>query len=297
MALESLTLDQLRVLVTVANEGSFSAAARKLRRVQSAVSHAMKSLESELGIEVWDRATRVPQLTDGGRVVLAHARRVLGETDELARVTASLAAGLEASVSLCVDAVFPVRALIVSCTEFAQRFSAVELRVLTEAMGVVHERVLDRTCQLGIAGPHGRTHGLEQEHLTVVRMVTVASPSHPAAARKGRVPTHVLEREVQIVLSERGSQSADQGVLSARTWRVAELATKHAMLLAGLGWGNMPEPMVRDDLREKRLVRIKPAAWPDVHDLPLSVVRERGQPIGIAARWLLERLKSSAKSA
>ena len=69
------------------------------------------------------------------------------------------------------------------------------------------------------------------------------------------------------------------------------------MQLAGLGWGNMPEPMVRDDLREKRLVRIKPAAWADVHDLPLSVVRERGQPIGVAARWLLERLKSSAKSA
>lgn len=281
------------MLVTVVDEGSFSAAARKLRRVQSAVSHAMKSLEEELGVELWDRRTKRPTLTSEGRAVLTSARRVLGEADDLRRVARGLQGGLEASVSICVDALFPVAALVSTCSEFAAEFPAVELRVRTETMGDVAERVLDKSCQIGVAGPHARASGLEQHHLTTVRMVPVASPSHPLASVKGRIPMRELERQTQIVLSERGEgRSPDQGVLSARTWRVADLSTKHAMLVAGLGWGNMPEGVLRTDFAKKRLVRIRPSAWGSL-DLQLALVHERGLAPGIATLWLIERLKKN----
>src|SRR6185436_17211069 len=61
--LESFTLDQLRALITVSEEGSFSAAARKLHRVQSAVSTAMANLETQVGVALWDRSTKVARLT------------------------------------------------------------------------------------------------------------------------------------------------------------------------------------------------------------------------------------------
>ncbi|HEX6243894.1 MAG TPA: LysR family transcriptional regulator, partial [Polyangiales bacterium] len=59
---DPVTLDQLRALVSVAQEGSFSAAARKLSRVQSAVSTAMANLEQQLGVAVWDRSEKRPRL-------------------------------------------------------------------------------------------------------------------------------------------------------------------------------------------------------------------------------------------
>ena len=65
--LEAVTLDQLRVLITVAEEGSFSAAARKLKRVQSAISQAMANLEGQLGLLLWDRSAKVPKSTEIGR--------------------------------------------------------------------------------------------------------------------------------------------------------------------------------------------------------------------------------------
>src|SRR5262245_40668751 len=98
---DPVTLDQLRAFVTVVEEGSFSAAARKLRRVQSAISSSMSNLETQLGVPLWNRATKVPKLTPQGIAVLGGARRVLLEVDGLRRLTSGLVTGLEPSVSLC----------------------------------------------------------------------------------------------------------------------------------------------------------------------------------------------------
>src|SRR5215470_19589925 len=97
---DPLTLDQLRAFATVVEEGSFSAAARKLCRVQSAISTSMANLENQLGVPIWDRSTKVATLTESGKAVLAAARRVLLEVDSLKQLTSDMLMGLEASVSL-----------------------------------------------------------------------------------------------------------------------------------------------------------------------------------------------------
>jgi DNA-binding transcriptional LysR family regulator len=96
------------------------------------------------------------------------------------------------------------------------------------------------------------------------------------------------------VLSERGDQGVDdQGVLSLRSWRVADLHTKHMMLRAGLGWGNLPEHLVREDLRAKRLIAIRPAGWDEQGDrLVLYGVYRSDATIGPAHRWLLDQLRT-----
>ena len=67
--LETFTLDQLRGLIAVIEEGSFSAAARKLHRVESAISASMANLESQLGVPLWDRSTKVARLKSYGAIV------------------------------------------------------------------------------------------------------------------------------------------------------------------------------------------------------------------------------------
>ena len=289
---DPVTLDQLRALVTVVEAGSFSAAARKLARVQSAVSTSMANLEAQLGVSLWDRSTRVAQLTEQGRAVVASARRVLAEVDDLRRLAGSMASGLEASVSLCVDALFPLPALIALCTGFAAAFPDVALRIDTEVMSAVSARVLAREATLGVVSPRGLAPGLEQLLLATIRMVPVVSASHPLARERGRVSTRALADAVQVVLSERGeAQVADQAVLSPRTFRVADLHTKHELLRAGLGWGNLPEHLVRDDLAAGRLVAIRPESWSEhEHTLSLSAIHRSDSVFGPAHRWLLAQL-------
>lgn len=290
---DAITLDQLRTFIAVVDEGSFSAAGRKLQRVQSAVSHAMANLETQLGVRIWDRTTKIPTLTPEGKVLLGSARRICADVDALKSVAEGLVGGLEASVSLALDVILPVRAVVSMCREFAAKFPTVELRLHTEALSAVSTLVLDGTCQIGVIGPAAHAQGLERQHFTSVQLITVVAKDHPLAARTGRIPTPVLSEHVNIVLSERSSQrqTPDQGVLSSRTWRVADLGTKHALLLGGLGWGNMPEHMVREDIARGRLVRIRPAAWSDDQwNLSLSVVHRPELSMGPATRWILERL-------
>src|SRR5260370_31752456 len=62
---------------------------------------------------------------------------------------------------------------------------------------------------------------------------------------------------VQLVLSEQlAGASRDFGVVSLNTWRIGDQAIRHKLLLAGLGWGGMPEPIVRADIERGRLLRL-----------------------------------------
>lgn len=292
---DPVTLDQLRAFVTVVEEGSFSAAARKLRRVQSAVSTSMANLEQQLGVALWDRSYRVARLTESGRAVLGAARRVLREVDGLRTLTASMASGLEPQVSLCLDALFPLPALIEVCQLFARAFPTVDLRIDTQLMSAVSQRVLDGHATIGVVSPSGLLPGLERQALAPVSMVPLVSAAHPLAAYGGSIPERAFADHIQIVLSERSDIGVpDQAVLSARTWRVADLHTKHQLLRAGLGWGNLPEHIVRDDLRTRTLVRVRPAPWGEAeHTLYLSAVYRADARFGPAHRWMLAQLASA----
>ena len=291
--LETFTLDQLRALIAVIEEGSFSAAARKLHRVQSAISTSMANLETQLGVPLWDRSTKVARLTDQGQAVLAAARKVCTEVDALRKLAAGMGLGLEASVSLCVDILFPLTALVDLCEQFRQEFPSVDLRVDTQSMTGVSARVIDGSATIGVASPMGVSAGLERKVLTTIQMVPVVAPGHPLAAIRGPIPTARLRDAIQLVLSElQGEGHPDQAVLSSRTWRVRDLHTKHALLRAGLGWGNLPEHLVRDDLRAGRLVVIRVEAWgEDEHKLYLSAVYRGDATFGPAHRWLLAHLE------
>jgi DNA-binding transcriptional LysR family regulator len=221
------------------------------------------------------------------------ARRICADVDAFKHVAEGLVGGLEPSISLAVDAILPVRALVDLCREFAAKFPTVQLRLYTDTLSAVSTLVHNGTCQIGVVGPAAQAQGLERQHMAVVRLVPVVAKDHPLAKMRGRIKTEVLAEHVNIVLSEqRGArQTPDQGVLSSHTWRVADLGTKHALLLGGLGWGNMPEHVVQGDLTAGRLVRIRPAAWAeDEWRLSLSIVHRPDLSKGPATIWLLERM-------
>lgn len=289
----TVTLDQLRTLLAVADAGSFSAAGRRLRRAQSAVSYAMAGLEQQLGVVLWDRATRIPTLTSHGRAILAKATRVCREADELVALASALAGGLESSVSLCVDALFPLPVLVELCREFALQFPAVDLRIDTRTLSAVSARVLEGAATIGVVSPPGIMPGLETLTLASVRLVPVAHPGHPLAKHKGPLRNADLSAHVQIVLSEGVDTGVpDQGVVSARTWRVADLNTKRALLRDGLGWGSMPLHDVADDIAAKRLLPLVTTAFGEEGMLlELVAVFRPTTVFGPAHHWLLERME------
>jgi DNA-binding transcriptional LysR family regulator len=295
MAAGQPTLDQLRVLLAVAESGSFSAAAKRLNRAQSVVSYAIANLEAQLGLALFARGQRRPVLTEAGRAVLADARRIGRIVDELCARASGLTAGLEAEVGLVVDVMFPTADLVAVLEAFARAFPTVALRLRVETLGAVAQLVLDGSCGLGISGPMGvHPEGLERRLIRHIELVSVVAPGHPLTRLPPPLPEAAFHEHTQLVLSDRSrrTEGQDFGVLSLRTWRLGDLGSKHALLRAGLGWGNMPGHMVQDDLAAGRLVRLHAAVAP-VLRFPLLLIHRPAAPPGPAGQWLADRLAAA----
>ena len=283
------------MLTAVAEAGSFSAAARQLRRTQSVVSYTIANLEAQLGLKLFDRGERRPALTEAGRAVLGDARRVAATVEELRARAAGLRGGLEAEIGLAVDVMFPTCRLVATLDAFARAFPTVELRLHMEALGAVVALVLERRCVLGVAGWMAQDfEALDRRPLGEAWLVPVASPQHPLAGLPPPTAIEAARGHTQLVLADRSSLTAgrDFGVLARHVWRLGDLGAKHALLRAGLGWGNMPELMVRDDLATGRLIRL-PIQGHESQAFPMLLVHRTDTPPGTAGRWLAERLERS----
>ncbi len=290
------TLDQLKVFLTVVEVGSFAGAARKLHRATSVVSYTISNLEMQLGVSLFDRkTTRKPQLTDAGRTVLAEARTITNGVNGLRAKVSGLLHGLEAEVHLALDVMLPAERVVDALKTFREVFPTVTLHLHMEALGAVTQLVLNRKAGVGVSGPLDiGLDGIERIAVGSVQLIPVAAPSHPLAAPSSKQPGAAREF-VQLVLSDRSTLTGDKdfAVLSTRTWRLADLGAKHMLLKEGIGWGNMPVPMVQADLESGRLVRL---------DLPdgksgiytFDAIYRTDSPPGPAGRWLIERFGQQA---
>lgn len=290
------SLDQLNVFLAVVETGSFAAAARRQGRAVSAVSYAIANLEAQLGLPLFDRhATRKPQLTQAGHAVLAEARAVTRGVDDLRAKVKGLLEGLEAEVSLVVDVMFPTTRLVDALQAFQAAFPTVTMRLHVEALGAVTQLVRDGVAGVGVSGPLP-VEGEELGRIGVgtVDLVPVAAPFHPLARGRGQAPG-AARSHTQLVLTDRSklTEGRDFAVLSLNTWRLADLGAKHALLLAGIGWGNMPTCMVQGDLEAGRLVELH---LPDYAggQYAFQALYRPAAPPGPAAQWLIDRFVEQA---
>lgn len=292
--LDGVTLDQLRTFVAAVDEGSFSAAGRKLRRAQSVVSQTLANLEAQLGIRLFDRSERYPKLTEEGRSLLPDARAVADNIDEFKARARAMREGLEPELAVAMDVMYPMEAVTRAATHSRKAYPHTPLRLYVEALGAVVKPVLDRNCSIGIVGSVPTLPDeLQAEPLLDLPFITVVSPGHPLAGKRGAVSAAAAAKQVQLVLTDRSALTSgrDFGVVSPLTWRLADLGAKHAFLKAGLGWGHMPLHMVQDDLDKKALVKIRVESLPRDVIMQMRVVFRRDAPPGPAARAFIAQLK------
>jgi DNA-binding transcriptional LysR family regulator len=292
--LDAITIDQLRTFIAAVDEGSFSAAGRKLRRAQSAISQTLANLEAQIGVKLFDRSARYPRLTEEGRSLLVDARAVADNVDGFKARARAMRQGLEPELSVAMDVMYPMEALTRAATHSRKTYPHTPLRLYVEVLGGVIKPVLDRKCSIGVIGSLPVVSDeLQSEPLPDLPMATVVSPAHPLATTRGAVSASAVAKQVQLVLTDRSTltEGRDFGVLSPLTWRMADLGAKHAFLRAGLGWGHMPLHMVKADLDSGALVKIRVQGLPRDVLMAMRVVFRKDAPPGPAARTFIAQLK------
>lgn len=284
------SLDQLRIFLAVAEEGSFNRASRKLGRAVSVISYGIANLEAQLGVALFAReGSRRPQLTEAGTALLPEARTVADDVDALMAKVRAMRQGLEAELPLAVDVMIPGRLLAQLLRDFQQLFPTVTLRLHVEALGGIAALVLDGRADLGLAGPDIVDHPeLERRVTGSVELVAVAAPSHPLAQSQEVAPG-AARKHLQLVLTDRSPLTAgrDFSVFSPRSWRLADLGAKHDLLKEGIGWGHMPRHAVEADLASGALVELALPEKPR-SGYQLNALWRKDTPPGPAARWMLD---------
>lgn len=292
--LNAMTLDQLRVLAAVAEEGSFSAAGRRLGRVQSAISQAIQTLEANLGVPLFDRRSKTPALTESGRVLLAQARQVLAEAAALQAQAAALGAGMEPELTLAVDNLFPSPPLLISLKALRSQFPDLTVTLYTAPIFAAERRLRDGAAHIALCGMRpGEGDDLVAEPLTAIEMIPVAAPDHALARVGAPLSREMLGRHVQLILTDptAPADAPSFGVISSRVWRFVDLGRRLDFIRAGLGWANMPAHMVAPLIASGELARLAPAE-PGLlpRRIPIHAVYARDRPPGPGGRWFLDHL-------
>lgn len=295
--LDNLSLDQMRMFLTVCDRGSFRAAATELGRVQSAVSHAIAKLEDELGVTLFDRSGHRPVPTPEGRTLLANVRDVLLRVDAMRARARGLREGVELELSLTIDVLFPPLLVGAALAEMSLAYPSVAIRLSAEALGGPITALLEQRSQVSvIVGESFRDPRIAIEALTSIEMIAVAAPSHPLGQATGlALDAAALADHLQIVQFDRSplTDQRDIGVISPRTCRVGGQDIKHAMIRAGLGWGRLPGWLAEEDLVSGRLVRVQTGVLGRRGQLPAEayIGHRLDAPLGPAARSFAAALK------
>lgn len=241
-----MNLSQLRTFVAVVEHSSFSAAAHALGLSQPAVTMQVQALESDLGVTLLDRRYRKVELTEAGRTLLPHARKLMHDMDEarqdLERLSDTVSGHLMVAASTTPGQYVLPRLL----GGFLREYPAVGVTIRVFDTGDVITHVESGEAHLGMTGAEVPGAHVSQELLGSDDLVLVCPRGHPLAART-RVPLSDLVDEPFIV-REAGSGtrmvSEDalrrSGIDPAELRVVMELGTNEAVLSAvegGMGIG------------------------------------------------------------
>lgn len=300
----NVTLEQARALDALARHGTFARAATALSKRHTAILYALKTLEEQSGVTLLDRRGYRTRLTPSGTRVLGVAQKLLAAARELEDTCAEIRTGWEPDLRLVFDGIFPVEPILEVVGDIARAGASTRVDVSTEFLAGVERAFVDGDADLMIAVIAPHASDLRVVRLAPIRARLLAHREHPLARLRREISAADLAAHV--LLTVRGSDprlqlstgDLDHGRGDAYDqtikFRLNDFQAKKAGLLARLGYGWMPDHLVREELRRRELV---PLRWrgASVHVFEPRLYYRSGRPLGRAARLVVDRLKADAK--
>lgn len=285
-----MTLDQLACLQAIVITGSFRAASEQLHKVQSAVSHSIKTLEEELGFEVFDRSSYRPGLTLRGRLFYEKAQELIEAQANLTDYSYLLAHNTEPELRLSLTALTPLAPLTQLLNRVHQQYPGLQLRMEILNLKAPVEKLQDGETDLILTEFPLREDGYEFRKCGEVQLKAYASPNmiHPFPSS---ISENELKKYTQIVVSDHSTTRSSTNVSllqGAPRWRVTDFYTKKELLMAGLGWGNMPLHLIQTEIKNKSLVEVPSQKNVCV---PLYLVRRVRNHWGPASQFIWSALE------
>lgn len=292
-----LTPDTLALLQSIAQAGSFAAAARERNVVPSALTYRVRQVEEALDVLLFDRSSRQARLTEAGAELLREGSRLLVDIDAVANRVKRVATGWEPQLTLAVDSIIDHATVMELCEAFFAQNPPTRLKLRDEALsGTLDALVSGRAdLALGVALAESTVSGLRSEALGVLSFVFAVAPHHPLAKAPEPLSDDLIRRYRAVAVADsipRGD-GVTTGLLAGQdVLTVTSMAAKVDAQIRGLGAGFLSTCLAQPYIDSGRLVA-KQVERAERHiQISYAWRNTQGTAPGRAMQWWLAQLAS-----
>jgi len=291
-----MTLDQLKSLQAIVEGGSLRVAAEKLHRSQPTISVAIKNLEGELGLKLFDRDQYRNTLTTQGQALYEKAKLVLEQAQSLKSLAEQLASGEELEVGIAYTSAMPVSPIISTIKQCKKEFPSTRLEIYSvNGLGPL-DLLNDGQVSLLIIPWIQNQENLESMHFLTLRSAPVIAADSPVLQEYDVVPKAVMKTYPQVLISEPTAARPTYGALEGGDqWRANEYQTNKEIIMQGMGWGYLPEHLIKDELEKGILARIKVEGEIEPPTIEFRIARLESEPVGPVAQRLWELFREGTQ--
>ncbi|MFC1394767.1 LysR family transcriptional regulator [Acinetobacter junii] len=292
----NINQEQLLMFQTVMETGSFSAAARKLGKVPSAVSMSIANLEIDLNLNLFDRIGREPIPTDAAKVLYEKTQLLLIEMNQWKQHAHALSKGLESTLNIVVVSELLHTNWTDYITLLEQNFPSLAINIVSAPQEDALQMLLDQSAQLALMFEREQLDSREQfVELKREALIPVISINHPIA-QLNKVSFEQMVQTRQIVVASRDNTIKPELLFSKEYWRTDNHHSACMMIVRNLGWGVLPLEMFNENPELKKKLKVL-----EIYDFTpkfeyyVDLVWSRESNLGAAAQFLIEHIRKQRK--
>ncbi|MGY5369135.1 LysR family transcriptional regulator [Enterobacter oligotrophicus] len=282
--------EALTAFVETVAAGSFSGAARRLRKSQSTISTSIANLEADLGFELFDRSARQPVLTAQGEQVLGYVQSILAASARLDELAVSLTAQTEARLTFVLSDTLNPDVLEDLLSQFDHRFPHTEFECLIGEDEDVIDLLQKERAQIGLTEARDSyPTGIGVTRLPMqTRMAIYVSTTHPLA---GQPETQADELHGWRELRLNTYLEREPTLARGPVWSAPNYLLLLSMAVQGFGWCALPCALVDEFAAAKSLVQLNAPGWP--RTIAIDLLWNKRTPPGVAGSWLRQYLQEA----
>ncbi|MBJ9984369.1 LysR family transcriptional regulator [Acinetobacter sp. S40] len=292
----NINQEQLTIFKTVMETGSFSAAARKLGKVPSAVSMSIANLEIDLNLTLFERIGREPIATPEAHILYEKTAQLLIEMNQWKQQAHALSTGLESALNIVIVS----ELLDTNWTEYvsliSHQFPSLQINIISAPQEDALTMLLDQRAQL--AWMFEREHLDYREQFVEIKkesLIPVVSKTHPLADMKD-IKFEDLLQQRQIVVASRDNTIKPELLFSKNYWRTDNHHSACMMIVRNLGWGVLPSEMFKENPKLKQQLKVLNLLdFTPKFEYYIDLVWSRESKLGSAARYLIEHIRQNRK--
>jgi DNA-binding transcriptional LysR family regulator len=297
----NITLRQLQAFKTVAEFGSFTRAADRLKVAQPALSLSIRELERELNLRLFDRTTRRVELTSAGREFLQSADKLLADLDQAVRNAQDLSERKRGRIVLAAPPLLAAMIAPAAIAEYNAAFPGIDVGLIDARNDQILEKLRSGEADCAIGTFDDREDGIRREVLAQDVLMLFCPPAHPLAKLK-RVRWRDLREQRLIMLTRDSNIRAlvdralrDIGETGGKPlYEVSQMTTAIMLVEAGLGAAVLPS-YIWSFARDRQIVS-RPLIEPQINR-PIALIHAETRSLSPAAESFAKILRTHTRAA